>query len=84
MTPEIMKRYLHLRIASEIWSALGKAFYDGLDETQIFALNQRAFSIQQSGQSLPTYYELVGIFQELDHRDKFETKDPMISLCIRQ
>ena len=62
MTLEIMKRYLCLRTAREIWSALDKAFYDGLDKTQIFALNQRAFSIQQSGQSLPTYYgELVGI-----------------------
>lgn len=44
MTPEIMKRYLRLRTARAIWNALAKAFYDGSDETQIFALHQRAFS----------------------------------------
>lgn len=77
MTPEIMKRYLRLRTAREIWSALAKAFYDGSDETQIFALNQRAFSLRQSGRSLPTYFgELVEIFQELDHRDKVKMNDP--------
>ena len=76
MTLEIMKRYLRLRTAREIWSALAKTFYYGSDETQIFALNQRAFSIRQSGRSLPTYYgELVKIFQELDYRDKVKMRD---------
>jgi hypothetical protein len=64
MTSEIMKMYLCLRTAHEIWSALAKAFYDGSDETQIFAFNQRAFSIRQFGRSILTYYgELVEIFQ---------------------
>ncbi|KAJ8622962.1 hypothetical protein MRB53_031491 [Persea americana] len=77
MSSEIMKRYLRIRTAREIWSALAKAFYDGSDETQIFALNQRAFSIRQSGRPLPIFYgELVEIFQELDHRDKVKMKDP--------
>ncbi|KAJ8629640.1 hypothetical protein MRB53_022963 [Persea americana] len=77
MAPEIMKRYLRLRTACEIWNALAKAFYDGSDESQIFALNQRAFSTKQVGRSLPTYYgDLVEIFQELDHRDKIVMKDP--------
>ncbi|XXG51738.1 hypothetical protein AAC387_Pa03g0243 [Persea americana] len=77
MAPEIMKRYLRLRTAREIWNALAKAFYDGSDESQIFALNQRAFSTKQVGRSLPTYYgDLVEIFQELDHRDKIVMKDP--------
>ena len=77
MSPEIMKRYLQLRTAREIWSALAKAFYDGSDETQLFALNQRAFTTKQAGQPLSTYYgELVEIFQELDYRDKFIMKDP--------
>ena len=31
MSPEIMKCYLHLPTAQEIWSALSKAFYDGSD-----------------------------------------------------
>ncbi|KAL6348581.1 hypothetical protein AAG906_016099 [Vitis piasezkii] len=35
MSPEIMKRYLHLPTAQEIWSALSNAaFYDGIDELQ--------------------------------------------------
>ena len=41
-----------------------------------YLLNQRAFSIRQSGRSLPTYYgELVKIFQELDYRDKVKMRD---------
>ena len=72
-----MKRYLQLRTAREIWSALAKAFYDGSDETQLFALNQHAFTTKQAGQPLSTYYgELVELFQELDYRDKFIMKDP--------
>ena len=77
MTPEIIKRYLCLRTAREIWIALAKAFYDGSDEPQIFALNQCAFLIRQSGRSLPTYFgEHVEIFQKLDYRDKIKMKDP--------
>jgi hypothetical protein len=44
MMPEIMKRYLRLSTAHEIWSALSKAFYDGSDELQVFVLNQKAFT----------------------------------------
>ena len=36
MSPDIMKRYIRLRTAREIWNALSKAFYDGADETQLF------------------------------------------------
>uniref|UniRef100_A0A2N9EG31 Integrase catalytic domain-containing protein n=1 Tax=Fagus sylvatica TaxID=28930 RepID=A0A2N9EG31_FAGSY len=53
---EIMKRYLRLPTAREIWTALAKAFYDGADESQLFALNQRAFSTKQVGCPLSTYY----------------------------
>ncbi|KAL6270466.1 hypothetical protein ACE6H2_027377 [Prunus campanulata] len=71
MAPEIMKRYLRLSTAREIWSALSTAFYDGSDELQVFSLNQRAFSAKQHGKNLSTYYgELTEIFSELDHRDK--------------
>ncbi|KAI4323967.1 hypothetical protein L6164_023537 [Bauhinia variegata] len=78
MAPEIMKRYLRLPIAREIWNALSKAFYDGSDELQVFALNQKAFTAKQNGKSLSEYYEeLVEIFHELDHRDTMtgHTKD---------
>eukprot|EP00253_Pinus_taeda_P024930 PITA_24930 len=58
-------------------TALAKAFYDGSDESQLFALKQRAFSTKQGGHSLSTYYvNLVKIFQELDHRDRIVMKDP--------
>ena len=77
MSPDIMKRYIRLRIVREIWNALSKAFYDGSDESQLFALNQRAFSTKQVGRPLSTYYgDLMVIFQELDHRDRAEMKDP--------
>lgn len=68
---------LRLSTAREIWTALAKAFYDGSDESQLFALNQREFSTKQVGRSLSTYYgDLVEIFQELDHRDRIVMKDP--------
>ena len=44
MSPKIMKRYLRLSTAQEIWRALSNAFYDGSDELQFFTLNQRAFT----------------------------------------
>lgn len=44
MTLEIIKRYLRVPTASEIWSALSKAYYDGSDELRVFSLNQHAFS----------------------------------------
>ena len=46
---EIMKRYLRLPTAHDIWKALSKAFYDGTYELQVFALNQKAFSTKQRG-----------------------------------
>ncbi|KAI4323948.1 hypothetical protein L6164_023519 [Bauhinia variegata] len=77
MAPKIMKRYLRLPTAREIWNALSKAFYDGSDVLQVFALNQKAFTAKQNGKSLSEYYgELVEIFQELDHRDTVVMKDP--------
>ena len=77
MSPEIMKRYLRIPTAYEIWDALSKAFYDGSDELQVFTLNQKAFSTKQNGQPLSKFYgELIEIFRELDHRDKVVMKDP--------
>ena len=71
MSPEIMKRYIRLPTARDIWKALSKAFYDGADELQVFTLNQRAFSAKQNGKPLSIYYgELTKIFSELDHHNK--------------
>ena len=73
---EIMKRYLCLPTAQEIWSALSKAFYDGSDELQVFSLNKKAFTAKQSSKSLSEYYgELTDFFCKLDHRDKVVMKD---------
>ncbi|XP_073262876.1 uncharacterized protein [Populus alba] len=47
------------------------------DESQIFSLNQKAFSTKQISRPLSTYYgDLMEIFQELDHRNKTKMKDP--------
>ena len=71
MSPEIMKFYICLPTARDIWKAMSKAFYDGADELQVFTLNQRAFSAKQNGRPLSLCYgELTEIFSELDHRDK--------------
>jgi hypothetical protein len=80
-----MKRYIRLRTAREIWNALSKAFYDGADETQLFSLNQKAFSLKQMGRPLSIYYgDLVEIFQELDHRDRTIMKDPEDVITYRK
>ncbi|XP_073270683.1 uncharacterized protein [Primulina huaijiensis] len=77
MSPEIMRRYLRLPTAYDIWDALSKAFYDGSDELQVFTLNQKDFSSKQNGKMLFIYYgELIEIFQMLDHRDKVVMNDP--------
>ncbi|XP_073128832.1 uncharacterized protein [Henckelia pumila] len=44
MSPDIMKRYLRIPTAREIWSTLSKVFYDGNDEMQVLSLHQKAFS----------------------------------------
>ena len=76
-TPEIMKRYLRILTFDEIWSALSKAFYNGSDELQVFALNQKAFTAKQSSKSLSEFYrELTEVFRELNHHDKVVMTDP--------
>ncbi|KAL0433657.1 UNVERIFIED_CONTAM: hypothetical protein Slati_2700000 [Sesamum latifolium] len=72
MSPKIMKRYIRLLTLDEIWTALAKTFYDGTDESLLFALNQRALSTKQVGRPLSTYYDdLIGItseaYQLLEH-----------------
>lgn len=85
MTLEIMKHYLRLPTAHEIWSSLSKAFYDGSDELQVFALNQKAFTAKQSSKSLSEYYgELIEVFRELDHRDKVVMIDPEDIVAYRK
>ena len=77
MSLEIMKRYLCLPTAQEIWTTLSKTFYDGSDELQVFTLNKKTFTAKQSDKSLSEYYEeLTEIFCELDHWDKVVMKDP--------
>ena len=39
MSPDIMKHYLCVPTAREIWGAISKAFYDGNDEMQIYTLH---------------------------------------------
>ena len=85
MTPDIMKRYLRISTAREIWSTLSKAFYDGNDEMHVYSLHQKALSAKQGVNSLSVYYgELTEIFQELDHRDKVAMKDPDDVTAYRQ
>ena len=69
MSPLLMQRFIRLPTAKEIWEAVSKTFYDGSDETRLFELNQKCFSIKQGGRPVSTYYnELVALFQEIDHR----------------
>ena len=47
MSPKIIKHYLRLPIGHDIWDALAKVFYDGSHESQVFYLNQIAFSAEK-------------------------------------
>ena len=69
MSPPLIRRFIRLQTAAEIWEAVGKTFYDGTDETQQFELNRKSFTTRQNGRTLPAYYnELVSIFQDIDTR----------------
>lgn len=46
MSAPLMQRFIRLSTASEIWTALSKTFYDGSDETRLFELNQKSFSLK--------------------------------------
>ncbi|KAI5340660.1 hypothetical protein L3X38_019934 [Prunus dulcis] len=70
MSLELMGRFIHLRTAKEIWAAVKKVFYDGSDESQVYELNRKAFTLKQNGQPVSKYYSMLqSLFQELDHRD---------------
>ncbi|KAI5324530.1 hypothetical protein L3X38_033603 [Prunus dulcis] len=70
MSPELMGRFIRLRTAKEIWVAVKKVFYDGSDESQVYELNRKAFTLKQNGQPVSKYYSMLqSLFQELDHRD---------------
>ncbi|CAL8152075.1 unnamed protein product [Prunus armeniaca] len=70
MSPELMGRFICLRTANEIWDAVKKVFYDGSDESQVYELNRKAFTLKQNGQPVFKYYSMLqSLFQELDHRD---------------
>ena len=69
MSPLLMQRFIRLSTAKEIWETVSKTFYDGSDETRLFELNQKSFSIKQEGRPVSIYYnELMALFQEIDHR----------------
>lgn len=49
MSPSLMQRFIRLPTAAAIWEAVAKTFYDGSDETKLFELNRRSFSLKQDG-----------------------------------
>ena len=60
-----------------------KTFYDGSDESRLFELNQKSYSIKQEGKSVSTYYnELIALFQEIDDRtaSQGETVEGVVQL----
>jgi predicted aspartyl protease len=62
---------------------VSKTFYDGSNETRLFELNQKSFSIKQEGRLVSIYYnELVALFQEIDHRttSQGETVEGVVQL----
>jgi hypothetical protein len=83
MSLEIMKWYLRLPTARDIWKALSKVFYDGIDELQVFSFNKKALYVIQRGRALSVYYiELTKKFNELDHHDKVIMKSKIDSWIL--
>jgi len=86
MSPLLMQRFIRLSTAKEIWEAVSKTFYDGSDETRLFELNQKSFSIKQEGRPVSIYYnELVALFKKLI--TKLPLKERQLkecSSCIQQ
>ncbi|KAI5343390.1 hypothetical protein L3X38_011266 [Prunus dulcis] len=69
MSPYLMSRFICLSTAKEIWDVVTKTYFDGGDETFLFDLKKRAFTIKQNGAPVHKYYsQLQTIFQEIDHR----------------
>ncbi|KAH0730316.1 hypothetical protein KY289_001504 [Solanum tuberosum] len=88
MSPEIMKRYIRLPIAQEIWKALSTAFYDGTDELQ---LDHRDKVIMESEKDVSSYRRsiqrqrvhifLVGLDSEFEQiHGEILRKDPVPEL----
>jgi hypothetical protein len=74
MSSLLMQRFIHLFTAKEIWEAVLETFYNGSDETRLFELNQKSFSIKQEVRYVSTYYnELIALFQEIDIASQGET-----------
>ncbi|GAB2302130.1 hypothetical protein Dimus_038954 [Dionaea muscipula] len=68
MIPALMRRYIRLPTAAEIWRALKAAFVDDKHEIRIYTLSQRASHLRQNGRPLSTFFgELMEIFRDLDH-----------------
>ncbi|CAL8151235.1 unnamed protein product [Prunus armeniaca] len=59
MSPELMSRFIRLSTAKEIWDAVKKVFYDGSDESQVYQLNRKAFTLKQNGQPVSKYYSML-------------------------
>ncbi|KAI5335790.1 hypothetical protein L3X38_025924 [Prunus dulcis] len=66
----LWSQVMEMRIASrEIEDAVKKTFYDRGDESYLYDLNKRSFTMKQNGSPVHTYYnQLQIIFQEIDHR----------------
>ncbi|CAL9026085.1 unnamed protein product [Prunus brigantina] len=55
-SPDLMSLFIRLSIAKEMWAVVKKTYYDGGDETYIFYLNKRVFTIKQNGAPVHKYY----------------------------
>lgn len=85
MSPSLIRLFIRLQTAKEIWEAVAKTFYDGSDKTQLFELNRRSFTTRQNGRSLPAYYnELVSIFQEVDTRLTTQEEIVAQTVCLNK
>ncbi|KAI5323590.1 hypothetical protein L3X38_032662 [Prunus dulcis] len=49
MSPDLMGRFIRLSTAKELRDAVKKTYFDGGDETSLFDLKKRAFTIKQNG-----------------------------------
>lgn len=69
LEPRLRSKYIRHPTARDVWKALATTYYDGSDETQIFALNRKVTKLKQEEKIVEEFYdELQALWQEIDYR----------------
>jgi transposase InsO family protein len=69
LDPGLLGNFFRFNTAKGVWDAIGTAFFDGSDRTQVYELKLRVQGIKQMGGSLEDYFNtLQSLWREIDFR----------------